>query len=147
MKTSSVKPTDITKKWYVVDAKDKVLGRLATQIAHTLRGKHKPSFVPHLDCGDNIIVVNAESIKVTSNKEETKSYYHHTGYVGGIKSRTVAEMREKSPETIIEKAVKGMLPKNKLSRQVMKNLRIFVGPEHTHTAQNPEPLPLSRLSK
>jgi large subunit ribosomal protein L13 len=137
MKTFSVKPADIQKNWIVVDAADQPLGRVSTEIARLLRGKHKPTFVPHLDCGDNVIVINAEKVKLTGNKWLNKFYHHHTGYIGGIKSISARDLFDKKPEALIEKAVKGMLPKNKLSRHIFLNLRVYKGSEHGHEAQKP----------
>lgn len=140
MKSYVAKPLEIERKWYVVDATDKTLGRLSTEIARVLRGKHKPIFTPHVDCGDYIIVVNAEKIKLTGNKENQKVYRHHTGYMGGLRERSYKEMLAKHPERIIEKAVKGMLPKNSLGRQMYTKLKVYAGPEHNHAAQKPEVL-------
>ncbi|MCG8529569.1 MAG: 50S ribosomal protein L13 [Desulfovibrionales bacterium] len=142
MKTFSPKPEDITREWFVVDAEDQILGRLATQIAHRLRGKHKPEFAPHVDNGDFIVVVNCEKIKVTGKKMADKMYYRHTGYPGGLKEANLETMLEKKPEDVIRKAVQGMLPKNRLGRAMMKKLKIYVGTEHPHTAQNPQALEL-----
>ncbi|OBQ52650.1 50S ribosomal protein L13 [Halodesulfovibrio spirochaetisodalis] len=142
MKTFSPKPEDITREWFVVDAEDQILGRLATQIAHRLRGKHKPEFAPHVDNGDFIVVVNCEKIKVTGKKMEDKMYYRHTGFPGGLKEANLETMLEKKPEDVIRKAVQGMLPKNRLGRAIMKKLKIYVGTEHPHAAQNPQPLEL-----
>jgi len=141
------RPTDIDRKWYVIDAKDKVLGRLAAEIATILRGKHKPQFTPHMDTGDFVIVVNAEEIKLTGRKREQKTYYWHTGYPGGLRSRTVEQMLEKKPEEVLRRAVWGMMPKNKLARQQMKKLRIYVGPEHPHMAQMPQPLEVPEATR
>ena len=140
MKTVSAKKESVTHEWYVVDATDKTLGRLSTEIANRLRGKHKPEFTPHVDTGDYIVIVNAEKIKVTGNKTTDKVYHHHTGYPGGIKSITFDQLIDKAPERIIEKAVKGMMPKNKLSRSMMTKLKIYAGSEHPHSAQQPTPL-------
>ncbi|MBI2602898.1 MAG: 50S ribosomal protein L13 [Deltaproteobacteria bacterium] len=140
MKTASVKASDITKQWVVVDAAGKTMGRLASQIAYVLRGKHKPSFVPHLDCGDNVIVTNAKDINLTGRKWEQKSYYSYSGYIGGIKEASAALVREKKPERLIEAAVQGMLPKNKLGRQIMYNLKIYADDKHPHDAQKPSPM-------
>ena len=140
MKTYSPKASEIVRKWYVVDANGKTLGRLASQIAHILRGKHKPTFAPHLDMGDHVVVVNAEKITVTGRKDEQKVYYRHTGYPGGIRSTTYKEMMEKHPERVLQKAVWGMLPHNSLGRQTYRKLRVYVGPDHRHAAQQPEPL-------
>jgi large subunit ribosomal protein L13 len=140
MKTFSAKSEEVRRDWYVVDATDKTLGRLATELASRLRGKHKPIFTPHVDTGDHIVVVNAAHIRVTGNKLKDKIYHHHTGYVGNLKSITLEKLMEKQPEQALTFAVKGMLPKNRLGRAMMKKLRIFAGPEHTHQAQQPQPL-------
>nr|MBN1229944.1 50S ribosomal protein L13 [Anaerolineae bacterium] len=140
MKTFSAKAVDIERKWYVVDATDLVLGRLASQVATILRGKHKPIFTPHVDCGDFVIVVNAEKIHVTGRRLDQKKYYRHSGYTGSMKSRTLREMIATKPEEVITLAVKRMLPKNNLGRLMLKKLRVYAGPEHPHVAQNPEPL-------
>lgn len=142
MKTFSAKPAEVTRDWFVVDVADKVLGRVATEIALRLKGKHKPEYTPHVDTGDHIVVVNAEKIAVTGNKENDKIYYRHTGFPGGIKDVTVRELREHAPERILENAVKGMLPKNPLGRAMLKKLHIYVGSEHKHHAQSPQPLEL-----
>ncbi len=142
MKTFSPTPKDIDRKWYVVDAQDQVLGRLATQIAHRLRGKHKPEFAPHMDNGDFIIVVNCDKIKVTGTKMDKKMYYRHSGWVGGLKSTTLSDMLAEKPERVLMAAVKGMLPKNRLARHMLKKLKVYAGPEHPHTAQQPQPLTL-----
>jgi large subunit ribosomal protein L13 len=138
MKTQFAKKGDVERKWYVVDARDAVLGRLATKIAVYLRGKNKPVFTPNVDTGDFIIVVNADKVRLTGNKMNDKVYYHHTGYIGGIKAETAREMFEKHPERIIEKAVWGMLPKNTLGKQMLKKLKVYKGAEHPHKAQAPE---------
>ncbi len=143
MKTPLPKVNEIEKKWYVVDATDKVLGRLATQIAIRLRGKHRPDFTPHLDTGDFIIVVNAEKVKLTGRKLDQKMYHKHSGYLGGLKSMTAKQMLEKKPEEVIRLAVRRMLPKNKLARHQLKKLKIYRGSEHPHQAQMPEPLEIS----
>lgn len=142
MKTFSPTPKDIDRKWYVVDAQDQVLGRLATQIAHRLRGKHKPEYAPHMDNGDFIIVVNCDKIKVTGTKLENKRYYRHSGWVGGLKSTTLQDMLASKPERVLMAAVRGMLPKNRLARHMLKKLKVYAGPEHPHTAQQPQPLTL-----
>ncbi len=142
MKTFTPTPKDINRDWYIVDAADQILGRLATQIATRLRGKHKPEFAPHMDNGDFIVVVNAEKINVTGNKLNDKFYYRHSGYPGGIKSRSLADTLERKPEDVIMTAVRGMLPKNKLGRAMLKKLKVYAGPEHPHEAQNPQQLPL-----
>jgi len=143
MATWTVRPGDIEQKWYIVDAKDLVLGRLATEIATVLRGKHRPEYTPHADCGDHIIVINAEKIRVTGNKEQNKIYYHHTGFVGSLKSITLEKQREKHPERIIESAVKGMMPKGPLGRSMLKKLKVYAGDSHPHTAQQPEAMKLN----
>jgi len=140
MKTFNAKPETVKRDWYVVDATDKTLGRLATEIASRLRGKHKPEYTPHVDTGDYIIVINAENIAVTGRKESDKMYHRHTGYPGGLKSMTLEKLRERAPKLIIEKAVKGMLPKNPLGRAMFRKLKVYTGNEHTHTAQQPKPL-------
>ena len=137
MKTVSAKRETVTRKWYVVDATGKTLGRLCTEIANRLRGKHKPEFTPHVDTGDYVVVVNAEKIVVTGNKATDKLYHHHTGYPGGIKSISFDKLLVKSPEMIIEKAVKGMMPKNKLSRAMLSKLKVYAGNDHPHSAQQP----------
>ncbi len=142
MKTFTPTPKDIKREWYVVDASNQILGRIASQIAHRLRGKHKPEFAPHMDNGDFIVVVNAAQIKVTGNKLQDKHYYRHTGYPGGIRSRSLNEMLQRKPEEVIRNAVRGMLPKNRLGRAMLKKLKIYAGPEHQHAAQNPKPLEL-----
>jgi large subunit ribosomal protein L13 len=140
MKTYSAKPGEVTREWYLVDAEGKTLGRLATQIADTLRGKRKPQYTPHVDTGDFVIVVNAEKIQVTGNKLDQKRYYRHSGYPGGVRSRTLREQLERRPTEVLRVAVKGMLPKNRLARQQITKLKIYAGPEHPHEAQNPKPL-------
>lgn len=140
MKTYSAKETDIIKKWYVVDAEDKILGRLSSKVAQILRGKHKPTYTPSVDMGDNVIVINAGKIVLTGNKLKNKIYYRHTGYPGGIRSMTAEEMLKKKPEKVIELAIKGMLPKSKLGRKILKNVIIYNSSEHPHKAQKPEVL-------
>ena len=137
MKTYVAKPSTINRDWYVVDASGLRLGRLATGIADTLRGKNKPDYTPHIDTGDFVVVVNAERVTVTGRKMENKIYYRHTGYPGGIRQRTLAEMLERQPEEVIRKAVKGMMPKNRLSRAQINKLKIYTGPSHPHEAQKP----------
>ena len=137
MKTQSFKKEETQHNWVIVDASDKVLGRLASKIADKLRGKDKPIFTPHVDCGDFVVVVNAEKIKVTGNKFEDKKYYTHSLYPGGLKTKTFKDMKATKPEKVIELAVKGMLPKNKLSNQIIKKLKIYAGSEHPHEAQQP----------
>jgi len=142
MKTYSAKPGEVAREWYVVDATGLTLGRLATQIADTLRGKRKPQYTPHVDTGDFVVVVNAEKIAVTGNKLDQKRYYRHSGYPGGLKSRTLREQLDRRPTEVIRTAVKGMLPKNRLARQQLTKLKVYAGPEHPHSAQNPRPLNL-----
>jgi large subunit ribosomal protein L13 len=141
MKTWNAKPSDVTQRWYVVDAEGKTLGRLATQIADTLRGKHKPEYTPHIDTGDFVVVVNAEKIGVTGKKLDDKIYYRHSGYPGGLRQRTLREQLQRRPTEVLRAAVKGMLPRNKLARAQIRKLKIYTGPEHPHQAQAPEPLP------
>ena len=140
MKTFMASPATIDRKWYVVDATDMTLGRLASEVAKVLRGKNKPIFTPHIDCGDNVIVINAEKIKVTGKKMDQKVYYHHSDYVGGLKEATLREKLAKKPEQVIELAVKGMLPKGPLGRHMFTKLHVYAGPEHKHEAQKPEVL-------
>ncbi|MCK9239779.1 50S ribosomal protein L13 [Desulfocurvus sp.] len=140
MKTYSPKQGEIAREWFVVDAQDKILGRLATQIATRLRGKHKPEYAPHMDTGDFVVVVNAEKIKVTGAKLEQKKYYSHSGYVGGIREIALKDLLAKKPEEVIRKAVRGMLPKNRMGRAMLKKLKIYAGGEHPHGAQGPKPL-------
>ena len=137
-KTYSQKPSEVSRRWILIDASSAPLGRVSTEIAKYLIGKYKPSYTPHIDGGDYVVVINAGQTVVTGDKEEQKTYYRHSGFPGGIKDATLGEVREKFPERIIEAAVKGMLPKNKLSPERMKRLRVFAGSEHTHTAQTPE---------
>ena len=140
MNTFSAKPAEVRRDWYVVDATNKTLGRLSTEIALRLRGKHKPEYTPHVDTGDYIVVINAEKVRVTGNKLQDKMYHHHTGYIGNLKSIPLKKMLDEHPERVIEKAVKGMLPRGPLGRQMYSKLRVFAGPEHTHAAQQPIPL-------
>lgn len=140
--TRSATPRDIQRRWYVVDAKDQVLGRLATQVATILRGKHKPIFTPHIDTGDFVVVINADKIKLTGNKWNDKMYHHHTGYIGGLKSATAREVLEKRPTDIVEAAVRRMLRRSPLGRQMMTKLKVYAGEEHPHAAQKPQPLQL-----
>jgi len=140
MKTYSVKAGEIERDWYVVDARDQVLGRLATQIATVLRGKHKPTYSTHLDVGDYVVVVNAERVRLTGRKADQKEYFRHSGYMGGEKMIPFRRMLKRKPEWVIERAVKGMLPKNALGRQMAGKLRVYAGPEHPHEAQGPQPL-------
>ena len=143
MRTYVATPATRERNWVVVDATGQTLGRLATQIADTLRGKNKPEFTPHCDVGDFVIVVNAERIAVTGKKMEEKRYYRHSGYPGGLKTRTLAEMLDRRPEEVIRKAVKGMLPRNRLGRAQLRKLKVYAGPEHPHAAQKPEPMEVS----
>ena len=141
-KTFNLKPGEVTRRWYVVDAEGQTLGRLATQIADTLRGKGKPEYTPHVDSGDFVVVVNAEKIHVTGNKLEQKMYYRHSCYPGGLKSRTLNDMLERRPEEVIRLAVKGMMPRNRLSRKQLTKLKVYAGPDHPHVAQMPQPMAL-----
>ena len=138
MKTISLNENTVDKKWVVIDASDQVLGRLATQVASIIRGKTKPTFTPHVDCGDNVIIINASKIKLTGAKWDKKIYYHHTGFPGGIKSSTAKEMREKKPSSMLKKAIQGMLPKNRLGRLLAGNFRIYDSDQHPHRGQNPK---------
>ncbi len=148
MKTFSATPADIDKKWILIDAEGVVLGRLASIVAMRLRGKHKPSYTPHMDCGDNVIIINADKVQLTGKKRTDKLHYWHTGYPGGIKSRSAGEMLEgKHPERVVELAIKRMLPGNKLARKQMSNLRIYAGIEHGHEAQSPEVLDVKSMNK
>ncbi len=140
MKTFSAKPAEVKRDWYVVDADGKTLGRLSTEIARRLRGKHKAEYTPHVDTGDYIIVINAEKVRVTGNKEQDKIYYKHTGYIGNMKSVSLGKLRQSHPERIIETAVKGMLPKNPLGRAMFKKLKVYAGGAHGHQAQQPKSL-------
>ena len=140
MKTWTAKPGEVERTWYLVDAEGKTLGRLATQIADTLRGKGKPEYTPHVDTGDFVVVVNADKIAVTGKKLDDKIYYRHSGYPGGIKQRTLREQLDRRPSEVLRVAVKGMLPKNKLAARQLVKLKIYAGPEHPHAAQNPKPL-------
>jgi large subunit ribosomal protein L13 len=148
MKTYSAKPAEVDKKWVMIDGQGLVVGRLASIIAMRLRGKHKPSYTPHVDCGDNVIVVNAEKVVLTGRKVQQKVYYHHTGYVGGIKERSAKSILEgRYPERIVEKAVERMLPRGPLGRVQLGNLRVYKGPEHPHAAQSPEPLDVGAMNR
>jgi large subunit ribosomal protein L13 len=142
MKTYNAKPGEVAREWYLVDADGQTLGRLATRIADTLRGKRKPRYTPHVDTGDFVIVVNAEKIAVTGNKLHQKRYYRHSGYPGGLRTRTLREQLDRRPTEVLRVAVKGMLPKNRLARRQLTKLKIYAGPEHPHAAQNPRPLDL-----
>lgn len=144
--TTSAKPSTITKKWYLIDATDLVLGRVASQIAKILRGKHKTSYTPHMDCGDYVVVINAEKVQLTGNKLQNKMYHRHTGYIGGIKSVSAGRLMETHPERVLYKAVERMISRNKLGRAQMTNLRIYAGAEHPHAAQNPEVLDIAAMN-
>lgn len=147
MRTYSPKPGDIDRKWYVIDATDVILGRLATHVATLLRGKHKPTFAPHMDTGDFVIVINADKIELTGSKREQKMAYRHSGYPGGLKATSYAELLEENPERAVMKAVAGMLPKNKLGRQQLKKLKVYRGAEQPHAAQQPEPYQLEKVAQ
>ncbi|MFP5331896.1 MAG: 50S ribosomal protein L13 [Acidimicrobiia bacterium] len=141
-KTFSPKPSDLTRQWWVVDATDLPLGRLASEVAKLIRGKHKPTFAPHVDGGDHVIVVNASKVAITSGKSQEKIYYRHSGFPGGIKAETFESLLARRPEQVIERAVKGMLPKNRLGRKMASKLKVYAGPEHPHQAQQPQTLEL-----
>ncbi len=143
MKTFSAKPAEVKRDWYVVDADGITLGRLATELARRLRGKHKPEYTPHVDTGDYIVVVNAEKVRVTGNKERDKMYYRHTGYIGNLKAINLGKLRQTHPDRIIKTAVRGMLPKNPLGRAMFRKLKVYAGPQHTHQAQQPKKLDLT----
>ena len=147
MSTYSPKPGDITHAWHVIDATDVVLGRLAAQAATLLRGKHKPMYAPHMDTGDFVVIVNAEKVAVTGNKRADKFVYRHSGYPGGLRQRSVGEMLEKQPDRLVEKAIKGMLPKNRLGRAMGKKLKVYAGPEHPHSAQKPTPYEIHQVAQ
>lgn len=147
MRTYSPKPGDITRQWHVVDAADLVLGRMASQIAQLLRGKHKPIYAPHVDTGDFVIVVNAEKIVLTGNKRDQKISYRHSGYPGGLKKVPYSQLLETKPERAVYMAVKGMLPHNKLGRQIMTKLKVYAGPEHPHAAQKPQPFEIKQIAQ
>lgn len=144
-KTVSVNKENANKQWVVIDAEDQILGRLASVAAMVLRGKHKPSFTPHSDCGDNVIIINAEKIRLTGNKADTKEYVRHTGYPGGQRIRTYHQQMAKKPEVVLEKAIKGMLPKNTLGRELFRNLYVYIGTEHKHQAQSPKQINLNKI--
>jgi large subunit ribosomal protein L13 len=148
MKTFSQKPAEVTKKWVLIDAEGLVVGRLAALIATRLKGKHKPTYTPHVDDGDNVIIINADKVVFTGRKYENKKYYWHTGYIGGIKERTARQILEgRFPERVLEKAIERMIPRGPLGRRQMKNLRVYAGPNHPHEAQNPEKLDVAALNK
>ncbi len=146
-KTYSPKPDDIERSWFVVDAEGATLGRLASEIALILRGKNKPIFAPHMDVGDHVIVINADKVVVTGNKEEDKLYFRHSGFPGGLREVSLGQLRATYPQRIIESAVRGMLPKNRLGRQMFKKLKVYAGPDHPHTAQKPQPLELGKVDR
>jgi large subunit ribosomal protein L13 len=145
--TYSPKPGDVTRAWHVIDAEDVVLGRLATEVATLLRGKHKPTYAPHVDTGDFVIIVNAEKVALTGNKREQKFAYRHSGYPGGLRKRSFGEMLDTKPESLLEKVVKGMLPKNKLGRAQGKKLKVYAGPEHPHSAQQPLAFEITKIAQ
>jgi large subunit ribosomal protein L13 len=145
--TYSPKPGDVTRAWHVIDAEDVVLGRLATEVATLLRGKHKPTYAPHVDTGDFVIIVNAEKVALTGNKREQKFAYRHSGYPGGLRKRSFGEMLDTKPERLLEKVVKGMLPKNKLGRAQSKKLKVYAGPEHPHVAQRPQAFEITKIAQ
>ena len=147
MSTYSPKPGEITHAWHVIDASDVVLGRLATHAATLLRGKHKPTYAPHMDTGDFVIIINAEKIAVSGNKRESKFVYRHSGFPGGLKQRSVGEMIEKHPDRLVEKAIKGMLPKNRLGRAMAKKLKVYAGPSHPHSAQKPQAFEITQVAQ
>lgn len=148
MKTYSAKPQDIKRDWYVIDAQDLVLGRMASHVAKLLRGKHKPMFTPHMDCGDHVVIVNADKVKLTGKKRSDKKYYWHTGYPGGIKERTVeATLRSEFPERVVQKAIQRMIPKGPLGRQQLKKLRVYAGAEHPHEAQSPKVIDFGAMNE
>lgn len=147
MRTYTPKPGDITREWHVIDATDVVLGRLATHVATLLRGKHKPTFAPHIDTGDFVVVINADKVALTGAKREQKMEYRHSGYPGGLRARSYAELLEHDPRRAVEKAVRGMLPHNKLGRQQLKKLKVYAGPEHPHAAQKPQPFTITQVAQ
>ncbi|HET7174240.1 MAG TPA: 50S ribosomal protein L13 [Nocardioidaceae bacterium] len=147
MRTYSPKPGDVTRDWYVIDASDVVLGRVAVAATTLLRGKHKPIFAPHLDTGDFVIVVNADKVALTGNKRDTKLSYRHSGYPGGLRARTYGELMDRDSRQVVEKAVWGMLPKNRLGRRLMRKLKVYGGPDHPHQAQQPKPFAISQVSQ
>ena len=147
MRTFSPKPADINRQWHVIDAEDIVLGRLAVQAATLLRGKHKPTFAPHMDGGDFVVIVNAEKVSLSGNKRQDKLDYRHSGFPGGLKSIAYGDLLDKDPRKAVEKAVWGMLPKNRLGRQLIKKLKVYAGPEHPHAAQQPQPFEITQISQ
>ena len=142
-KTYTARPSETERAWHLVDADNQVVGRLAAQVATILRGKHKPEYTPHVDTGDFVVIVNAEKVRFTGKKETDKTYFRHSGYPGGVTTRTVREVRERHPERILERAIQGMLPKNRLGRAMAKKLKVYAGPDHPHDAQNPQALDLA----
>ena len=147
MRTYSPKPADITRQWHVIDAQDVVLGRLAVSAAHLLRGKHKATYAPHVDGGDFVVIVNADKVALTGNKRTDKDVYRHSGYPGGLKTQTYGDLLDKDARKAIEKSVRGMLPKNRLGRQIIKKLKVYAGPEHPHAAQQPQPYAITQISQ
>ena len=147
MRTFSPKPADVERQWYVIDAKDVVLGRLASQVATLLRGKHKPIFAPHIDTGDFVVVINADKVVLTGKKLEQKKAYRHSGYPGGLRAMPYSELMEKRPDRAVEKAVKGMLPKNSLGRKMARKLKVYAGPEHPHQAQQPVAVEITQITQ
>ncbi|TDC69975.1 50S ribosomal protein L13 [Actinomadura sp. GC306] len=147
MRTYTPKPADVQRQWYVIDATDVVLGRLASQVAQLLRGKHKPIYAPHIDTGDFVVIVNADKVAMSGNKAERKRAYRHSGYPGGLRSITYAELLAKNPERAVEKAIKGMLPKNSLGRKMFGKVKVYAGPEHPHQAQKPVPFEITQISQ
>jgi large subunit ribosomal protein L13 len=147
VRTFSPKPGEVTRDWHVIDATDVVLGRLATHAATLLRGKHKPTFAPHVDTGDFVVIINAEKVAVSGKKRDDKFIYRHSGFPGGLRQRSVGEMLEKFPDRLVEKAVKGMLPKNRLGRALGKKLKVYAGPTHPHAAQQPQPFEITQVSQ
>ena len=147
MRTYSPKPGEVTRAWHVIDAEDVILGRLATQAAHLLRGKHKPIYAPHVDTGDFVVIVNAEKVALTGKKREQAFVYRHSGYPGGLKQRSFGDMLTKRPERLLEKTIKGMLPKNRLGRAMASKLKVYAGPAHPHAAQKPQPFEIAKVSQ
>jgi large subunit ribosomal protein L13 len=147
VRTFSPKPGEVTRAWHVIDATDVVLGRLASQAATLLRGKHKPIFARHVDTGDFVVIVNAEKVAISGNKRDSKFVYRHSGYPGGLRQRSVGEMLDKQPDRLVEKAIKGMLPKNRLGRAMAKKLKVYAGPTHPHAAQQPQPFEIAQVSQ
>ena len=144
MRTYSPKASELDRAWWIVDAEGQVLGRMATEVARVLRGKHKPSYTPHLDCGDHVIIVNADKVVTTADKSERKILYRHSGYPGGLRSQTLGEAMQRQPAEVVRRSVRGMLPHTRLGRQMLRKLKVYAGPVHPHEAQSPQPLPLGR---